>query len=67
MDGLLDVHDRPLIVYSAQYVAQWIRPRTLNGEVPNSNLLAAAVVPLGKALYPQCLVPRKGLPLVACL
>ena len=52
-------------------VAQWIRPRTLNGEVPSSNLLAAAVVPLGKALYPHCLVPRKGLktvdPLVACL
>ena len=32
-------------------VAQWIRPRTLNREVPGSNLLAAAVVPLGKALY----------------
>ena len=52
-------------------VAQWIRPRTLNREVPGSNLLTAAVVPLGKALYPHCLVPRKGLkavgPLVACL
>ena len=52
-------------------VAQWIRPRTLNHEVPGSNLLAAAVVPLGKALYPHCLVPQKGLkaggPLVACL
>ena len=39
-------------------------------EVPGSNLLAAAVVPLGKAVYPHCLVPRKGLkaidPLVAC-
>ena len=38
---------------------------------PGSNLLAAAVVPLGKALCPHCLVPRKGLkaagPLVACL
>ena len=38
---------------------------------PSSILLAAAVVPLGKALYPHCLVPRKGLkaigPLVACL
>ena len=41
-------------------VAQWIRPRTLNHEVPGSNLLAAAVVPLGKAHYPHCLVPRKG-------
>ena len=34
-------------------------------------LLAAAVVPLGKALYSHCLVPRKGLkaigPLIACL
>ena len=53
-------------------MAQWIRPQTLNrNEVPGSNLLAAAVVPLGKALYPHCLVPRKGLkavgPLVACL
>ena len=39
-------------------------------EVPGSNLLAASVVPLGKALYPHCLVPRKGLkaagPLVTC-
>ena len=53
------------------FVAQWIRPQTLNREVPGSNLLAAAVVPLGKALYPHCLVSRKGLkpigPLVACL
>ena len=48
-------------VSSYLVVAQWIRPRTLNREVPGSNLLAAAVVPLGKALYPHCLVPRKGL------
>ena len=31
-------------------VAQWIRPRTLNREVPGSNLLAVAVLPLGNAL-----------------
>ena len=52
-------------------MAQWIRPRTLNREVPGSNLLAAAVAPLGKALYLHCLVLRKGLkavgPLVGCL
>ena len=52
-------------------MAQWIRPQTLDREVPGSNLLAAAVVPLGKTLYPHCLVPRKGLkavgPLVTCL
>ena len=52
-------------------MAQWIRPQTLNREVPGSNLLAAAEVPLGKVLYPHCLVLRKGLkaigPLVACL
>ena len=52
-------------------MAQWIRPRTLNREVPGSNLLAEAVVPLGKALYPHCIVPRKGLkavgPMAACL
>ena len=42
-------------------MAQWIRPWTLNREVPGSNLLAAAVVPLGKALYPHCLVLWKGL------
>ena len=35
-------------------MAQWIRPR-INREVPGSNLMAAAVVPLGKALYPHCL------------
>ena len=38
-------------------MAQWIRPHTLDREVPGSHLLAAAVVPLGKALYPHCLVP----------
>ena len=52
-------------------VAQWITPRTLNCEVPGLNLLAAALVPSGKALYPHCLVARKGLkaigPLVVCL
>ena len=52
-------------------VARWIRPRNLNREVPGSHLLAAAVVPLGKTLYPHCLVRWKGLkalgPLVACL
>ena len=52
-------------------MAQWLRPQTLNHEVPNLNLLAAAVVPLGKALYPHCLVLWKGLKavglLVACL
>ena len=52
-------------------VAQWIRPQTLDREVPGSNLLPAAVVPLGKTLYPHCLVPRKGIkavgPLVTCL
>ena len=53
-------------------MAHWmIRPQTLDCEVPGSNLLAAAVRPLGKALYPCCLVSRKGLKtigsLVACL
>ena len=51
-------------------MAQWIRPQTLNRDVPGSNL-AAAVVPLGKALYPHCPVPWKGLKsvgtLAACL
>ena len=52
-------------------MAQWIRPRTLNREVPGSNLLTEAVVSLGKALLPHYLVPRKGLkpvgPLAGCL
>ena len=52
-------------------MAQWIRPWTLNREVPGSNLLAVTVVLLGKALYPHSLVPQKGLkaigPLGACL
>ena len=42
-------------------VAQWIRQQTLKCEIPGSNLLAAAVVPLGKAFYPQYLVPQKEL------
>ena len=52
-------------------MAQRIIPRTLNRKVPSSNLLAAAVVSIGNALCPHCLVPRKGLKaigsLVACL
>ena len=50
-------------------VARLIRPWTLNRAFPSLNLPAAAVVPLGRALYPHCLVPWKGLkaigPLVA--
>ena len=41
-------------------MTQWIRPWTPNLEVPGLNLLAAAVVPLSKALKPCCFVPRKG-------
>ena len=53
-------------------LARWIRLRTLNRKVSSlNNLLAWAVVPLGKALYYHCLVPRKGLKavsqMVACL
>ena len=40
-------------------VAKWIRPWTLNHEVPGSNLLAAAKVPLGKELYPHCIFPSE--------
>ena len=67
----LCVTDLVIVNINLYRFAQWIRRRALNPEVPGSNLLAAAVVPLGKALYPHCLVPRKGLksvgPLVACL
>ena len=48
-------------------MAQLIRSRTLNCEVPGSNLLAATVVPLGKAFYFHCLVPKKGLEAVGSL
>ena len=48
-------------LFSRAVVAQWITPRTLNRKVLGSNLLAAAVVPFGKALYHHCLVPREGL------
>ena len=51
-------------------MAEWTRPQTSIPEVPGSNP-SPAVVPLGKALFPHCLVPWKGLkaigPLVACL
>ena len=45
-------------------VAQWVRPQTLNHQVTSSNVVAA-VVPLGKALYPH--VPWKGLKAVGSL
>ena len=48
-------------------MAQWIRPQTLNCEVPGLILLAVAVVPLGKALYPHCIVPRKRLKSPGCV
>ena len=50
-------------------MAQWIRLLThLNREVPGSNLLAAAVVPLGTALYPHAWSLGKNLkPLVPWL
>ena len=44
-------------MYVLPDVAQWIRPQTLSHEVSGLNLLAVAVVPLGKALYPHCLMP----------
>ena len=52
---------KPRICTRGAVVAQWIRPWTLTREVPGLNLLVAAVVPLGKTLYPHCLVPPKGL------
>ena len=52
-------------------MAQFDKTTDSHGEVPGSNLLAPAPVPLGRALYPHCLVSRKGLKavgtLVACL
>ena len=47
-------------------MAEWIRPQTSIPEVPGSNP-STAVVPLGKVLYLHCLVPRKGLTVLACL
>ena len=58
---LQDVHVWMLQGRYVAVLAQWIRPQTLSHEVPGLNLLAAAVVLLGKALYPHCLVPWKGL------
>ena len=56
-------------LYVVDIIYGSIRPQTRNCEVSGLNLLAAAVVPLGKARYPLCLVPQKGLkasgPLVA--
>ena len=65
------LHTPFVLLYSRGVVAQWIRPRTLSREVPGSDFMAAAAVPLGKAPYLNYLVPRKGLktigPLVTCL
>ena len=36
-------------------MAQWTTaPLTLNQEVPSLNLLAAAIVPFDKIVYPHC-------------
>ena len=68
-DEILDLGVKPQIpipiylfinAHKHWILAQGIRPQTLNRQVPGSNLLAAAVVPLGKALY-HCLVPQEGL------
>ena len=48
-------------------VAQWIRPRTLSREKPGSNLMAAAVAPFCKALYPHNLNHKDLKPLVPWL
>ena len=52
-------------------MAHWIRPQTLNHEVPGSNLPAAASSALGQGTLSSLPSPRKGLkaigPLVACL
>ena len=53
-------------------MAQWIRPPTLNREVPGSNLLAAAASSaLGQGTLSSLPCPSEGLkavgPLVACL
>ena len=47
--------------WSGVVTAQWIRLSTHKLEVPGSNPLATAVEPLGKALYPNYLVPQIGL------
>ena len=44
-----------LLRWTGAVAAQWIRQRTFSCEVPGSNLLAAAVVPLDKPFYPRCL------------
>ena len=67
-DPRFESHDMTYL-WSCPCIIEWRRLRTR--EVLCSNLLMAAVVPLGKALYPHCLVPRIGLkavgPLVAKL
>ena len=42
-------------------MVQWIRNWTLNHVVPGSNPHSTAFVPLGKALYPHCLVLREDI------
>ena len=42
-------------------MAQWIEDRGFSIERLPVRISAAAVVPLGKALYPHILVPRRGL------
>ena len=43
-------------LWEMHVIAKLNRLQRVNCEVPSSNLLAAAVEPLDKALYPHCLV-----------
>ena len=45
-------------------MVQWITKQILKREISSLNLLAATIVPSGKALYPHCPVPRKGLKVI---
>ena len=53
--------EKKKIKYLKAVAAQWLRPQTLNREVPGSILLVVAVLQLSKAHYPHCLVPRRGI------
>ena len=78
-DQKANTYNSPRLLGLQQMLGQWllpiglyplvcgIGPRTLNREVPGSNLLAATVAPFGKILYLHCLVPIGKEPLVPCL
>ena len=63
--GFLQIYSQNDVLFVVEELAEWIEMWTFLQEVFCTNLPAATVESLGKALYPHCPVPQKGLKAVS--